>query len=140
MSMIDAMGTVTALEGQYALVRMAETGCGRCHEDGGCGGHNLGKMLCSSPQIFRVLNSGDSSVGDHVIISIAEGAVRRSAILAYGWPLLSLFAGAFSGLIVADEAGAMAGSMIGLLGSWVALRYFQRRNSSDLRFEPYIKH
>ncbi|MEI7429106.1 MAG: SoxR reducing system RseC family protein [Betaproteobacteria bacterium] len=138
--MIDAMGTITALDGEYALVRMDETGCGRCHEEGGCGGNNLGKMLCSSPRIFRVMNSGKSSVGDRVTISIAEGAVRRTAILAYGLPLLSLFVGAFVGLVVVGEVGAIVGSVIGLLGSWIALRYFQRSNPPDPRFEPYIKH
>jgi len=138
--MIDAMGTITALDGDYALVRMDDTGCGRCHEDGGCGGNNLGKMLCSSPRIFQVMNSGKSSVGDRVTISIAEGAVRRTAILAYVLPLLSLFIGAFGGLIVAGEAGSIIGSIIGLLGAWMALRYFQRHNQSNQRFEPYIKH
>ena len=138
--MIDATGTITALDGDYAIVSMDETGCGRCHEEGGCGGNNLGKMLCSAPRVFRVLNPGNSSVGDRVTISIAEGAIRSSAILAYGLPLLSLFAGAFGGLAVGGDAGAIAGSIVGLLGSWMGVRYFQLRKTPDQRSEPYIKY
>jgi positive regulator of sigma E activity len=66
--------------------------------------------------------------------------VRRTAILAYGLPLLSLFVGAFGGLIVAGELGSIVGAIVGLSGAWMALRYLQRHNPSDSRFEPYIKH
>ena len=43
--MIEAKGIVVSVEGAQAEVRLDETGCGRCHEEGGCGGHNLGAML-----------------------------------------------------------------------------------------------
>ena len=80
--MIDAQGTITAVNGDTAEVLMDETGCGRCHEEGGCGGHNIGKMLCASPRTFQVVNPGNSAVGDRVTVVIAEGAVRRSATAA----------------------------------------------------------
>lgn len=138
--MIDAKGTVTSLEGDYAIVETEETGCGRCHEEGGCGGHNLGRMLCSTPRTFRILNPGNASVGDRVTVSIDEGAIRHTAILAYGLPLLSLFAGAFAGLSVAGEAGAISGSIIGLIAAWVALRRFQLRKTANQHSQPYIKY
>ena len=40
--MNETKGTITALDGDYALVRIADAGCGRCHEPGGCGGVNIG--------------------------------------------------------------------------------------------------
>jgi len=138
--MTDAPGNITALDGEYAIVRMDETGCGRCHEEGGCGGNNLGKMLCSAPRTFRVLNPKRANVGDRVVISIAEGAVRHSAILVYGLPLLALFLGAFGGFALAGEVGAILGATSGLILAWLGLRYAHRSASSDQRFQPYIRY
>ena len=138
--MIDASGTITALDGDYAIIRMDEAGCGRCHEPGGCGGNPLGKVFCSVPRTFRVLNPGNSAIGSRVTVVIAEGSVRRSAILAYGLPLLALFFGAISGSTLAGEAGAIIGSLCGLFCAWLSLRYAQRRGVLDPRSQPYIRY
>jgi len=138
--MIDALGTITALDGKYALVLMDESGCGRCHEQGGCGGNNLGKMFCSTPRTFRVLNPRNSVIGERVTIAIAEGVVRRSATLVYGLPLLALFVGALAGSALAGETGAIVGSTIGLLFSWRLLRYAQQRMAPDHRSQPFIRY
>jgi len=138
--MIDAQGTITAVEGKYAIVRMDETGCGRCHEDGGCGGNNIGRMFCSAPQTFRVLNPINAAIGDHVKVTIADGTVRRSAVFAYGFPLLALFVGAIGGSELAGEVGSIAGAVSGLLLAWLVLRYFQIRTASEQRSLPCIRH
>ncbi len=138
--MLEATGTITALDGAYAMVRMDETGCGRCHEEGGCGGNNLGKMLCNSPQTFRVLNPGNAPLGSRVTVVIAEGAVRRSALLGYGMPLLALFAGTAAGMALAGEVGAIVGAIVGLGLAWLALYFARIRRAPDTRFQPYIKY
>ena len=138
--MIDAQGIITALDGEYAVVRMDETGCGRCHEQGGCGGNNIGKLFCSAPRNFRVLNPGNSVIGERVTIAVAEGSLRRGAVLAYGFPLLALFVGALTGSALAGETGAIVGSICGLLFSWLLLRYAQRHSTPDHRFKPFIRY
>lgn len=138
--MIDAHGTITALDGDYALVRMDETGCGRCHEHGGCGGNNIGKIFCSAPRTFRVLNPRNSVIGERVTIAIAEGAIRRTAALVYGLPLLALFVGALGGSALAGETGAIIGSITGLLFSWLLLRHAQQSTTPDYRSQPYIRY
>jgi sigma-E factor negative regulatory protein RseC len=138
--MIEASGTVTAQDGRYAIVLMDETGCGRCHEEGGCGGNNLGKMFCRTPRTFRVLNPGNAAIGARVTIAIAEGAVRRSALLAYGLPLLALFVGAVGGSALAGEAGAIAGAIGGLLFAWLVLRYPRLLGKLDQHSQPYIRY
>jgi len=137
--MIDAQGTITGLDGDYAIVRMEETGCGRCHEQGGCGGNNLGQMFCSTPRTFRVLNPGKASVGDSVRVAIADGAVRRSAVYAYGFPLLALFVGAIGGAAFAGEPGAIFGAFGCLLAAWFLLRRAQLRSKPDQRFQAVIR-
>ncbi len=138
--MIDAQGTITALDGDYAIVRMEEAGCGRCHEEGGCGGNNLSQLFCSAPRTFRVLNPGNSIMGDRVTIIIVAGAVRRSATLAYGLPLLALFSGALGGSILAEETGAIFGAISGVLLTWGVLYYVQRHSTPDENSQPYIKY
>ncbi len=138
--MIDASGTITALDGNYAIIRMDEAGCGRCHEPGGCGGNPLSQVFCNVPRTFRVLNPGNSAVGSRVTVVIAEGSVRRSATLAYGLPLLALFLGAVGGSALAGETGAIIGSLGGLLCAWLALRYAQRSGALDQRSQPYIRY
>jgi len=138
--MIDASGTITALDGDYAIVVMDESGCGHCHEPGGCGGSTLVNALCSEPRTFRVLNPGKAALGSRITVTIAEGSVRRGALLAYGFPLLGLFLGASGGSALAGEAGAIIGSLCGLLCAWLGLRYAQRRRALDPRAQPSIRY
>jgi len=137
--MSDVTGTVTSLDGEYALVRMENAGCGRCHEPGGCGGVNIGKMFCSESQTFRVLNPEKSAVGDHVSVAIADGAVRFGALLAYGVPLLLLLIGAFAGSGVADDFGSIIGAVAGLTLAVPTLWYLHLRNRRNKRFVAYIR-
>ena len=136
--MNETKGTITALDGDYALVRIADAGCGRCHEPGGCGGVNIGKMLCNEPQVFRVLNPRQGDVGQAVNIVIPEGAVRKGAFLAYGLPLLMLLIGAFVGVGVAGDPGAIVGALGGLVVAFPAVRLVQSGSAASSEFQPYI--
>ncbi len=138
--MIDAPGTIISLDGKHAFVSMDETGCGRCYEDGGCGGNNIGRIFCNAPRTFRVLNPGRFAIGDRVTVVIAEGVVRRSAAIAYGLPLLALFAGTLIGLELAGEKGAIFGAISGLLCAWMGLRFAQLHSSPGERTQPYIRY
>lgn len=137
--MIDVPGKIFALDGDYAIVRVQESGCGRCHETGGCGGTNIATLSCHAPRSFRVLNPGNLAIGDSASIVIDEGAVRRSATLAYGLPLVLLFIGALGGSAVAGETGAIVGSVSGLFFSWLAMRFALLRGMADQRSHPYIR-
>ncbi|MRD72852.1 Fis family transcriptional regulator [Rhodocyclus tenuis] len=138
--MVDASGTVTALDGDFALVQMDEGGCGRCHEPGGCGGGpNIGRMFCSAPRNFRALNPQRLSVGARVRVTIADGAVRRSALVAYAIPLLLFLAGAIGGAFLAGELASFAGAVFGLLAGWMLLRRNQRRGVLDAGMQPVIE-
>ena len=137
--MIDAQGIVTAVDGEYVIVRMDESGCGRCHEAGGCGGHNLGKMFCSTPHTFRGQNPGKLAIGDRVNVTIADGAIRRSVTYAYAVPLLALLVGAIGGDALAGELGAMIGAFACLFIAWRVLHRTQRRNAGNPVFQPFIR-
>ena len=80
-----------------------------------------------------------SSPGDRVVGAIDEGALRRSALMCYGLPLLALFIGAFCGSALAGETGAILGAICGLFSSWLLLRYALRRHTPDQRSQPFIR-
>ena len=50
----------------------------------------------------------------------------RATLWSYGLPLMLMLLGAASGLTLAGDAGAAAGTVVGLLLSLVALRFVDR--------------
>ena len=127
---------VRELDSDNALVEVEQGGCGRCHEQGGCGGRSLTQMFCSEPKRYRVANDIDAAVGDHVTVAIAGGSVRRSANLAYILPLTATIAGALLGMELGDDQGAMLGAVAGLLASFI---YIARRTATGIsESRPHI--
>jgi sigma-E factor negative regulatory protein RseC len=116
--MAEMRGTVTALDGDRAWVRIQGEGCGRCHEPGACGGGNLAQAFCLSPKVYRVLNPRGATPGEEVLVVIRDRALLRSAIAGYVLPLLGLFLGAALGLGFAGETGSMPGAVCGLAVAW----------------------
>lgn len=113
---------VREIDGAEAIVEVEQGGCGRCHEKGGCGGQSLSQMLCASHKTYRVDNPGGAAVGEAVTVAIAAGAIRWSANLAYGVPILGLIVGAVAGNQIAADPGAVLGGALGLGIAWVVGR------------------
>jgi sigma-E factor negative regulatory protein RseC len=109
------------------------TGCGRCRQPGGCGGHQAGRLFCQTPRTFSVPNPDRRQPGERVQIVLAGGSLGRSALHAYVQPLLALLAGALSGSAIAGEAGAIGGAIAGLLLGWLLLRRAQSRWQNERR-------
>ena len=57
--MIDVTGTIVELDGDYAIIRMDETGCGRCHEEGGCGGGLVAHRIERAKKIYAGVGAVD---------------------------------------------------------------------------------
>lgn len=129
---------VRRLEGDAALVEVAQGGCGRCHEEGGCGGQNLTQMFCSGPRMWRVDNSLGARPGERVMVAVGQGSVRRVANLAYGVPLLAALLAAALGSSVAGDPGAMAGAVAGLVVAFAYVRWQTRRAIENPVAQPQI--
>lgn len=130
-------GVVRAVENGEALVEIEQGGCGRCHEEGGCGGQNLTQMFCAGPKSYRVENTVGARPGDHVVVAVAAGSVRRTANLAYGLPLLGIIGGALAGTAFAGDTGGVAGALLGggSVFAWVRHRTMGAGNFSP---RPHI--
>ncbi len=136
--MTETRAIVIAIDGDHAVVRTEEGGCGRCHEQGGCGGVNVARALCGNPRDWRVLNPRGAIVGESVSVAIESGAVSSSASLIYALPLLLLIAGSVIGTRIAEEPGAIGGAVCGLVASWFLVRWINARRHCDSRFQPHI--
>lgn len=135
---VTVRGIVRAIEGQEAIIEVEQGGCGRCHEKGGCGGQQLTQMFCSGPKTYRADNPGGARVGDNVQVAVAAGAMRRSANLAYGFPVLGLLLGAGVGMPLAGDPGAMLGGVAGMFLAWLFARRRARPGSGNPENRPYI--
>lgn len=142
MSLADEQSTVKALvlavDGEIAVVEVEAGGCGRCHEEGGCGGQNLTQMFAGKQKTFRVKNTIGAVVGERVTIAIAAGSVRRTANLAYGLPIVSCLAGAISGSALAGDKGAMLGAALALALSFIYVRFRSTGSSGNFNERPFI--
>ena len=132
------LAVVRALDGDVAEVEVESGGCGRCHEEGGCGGQQLTQMFCNGPKTYRVDNAVGADIGDHVTVAIAAGSVRRTANLAYGVPLTAAIVGAALGTSVGGDVSAMLGSGLGLALSLLYVRFRSQDSSGNFAGRPYI--
>lgn len=135
--MLETRATVVQTEGQYAFVQASQSnGCEQCNGKG-CGSGKLSQLFCGKPRQFRVENSIGASVGDQVIVSVADGAVLRGIGLVYLLPLALLVVGVVVGSSLAAQVGqrdgyAAAGAGVGLVGGfalsrWIAARLTRRQ-------------
>ena len=138
MEMTEIRAVVRSLDGEFAIVEVEQGGCGRCHEKGGCGGQHLTQMLCTAPKTYRVANPVEAAVGDSVQVGIPAGAVRYSANLAYGVPILGVFSGALLGMQLHGDSGAILGGVLGLFVAWLIVRNKTRSGVESPRFQPQI--
>src|SRR5574343_358330 len=131
-------GVVRALDGADVLVEVEQGGCGRCHEEGGCGGQQLTQMFCSGPKTYRVLNAVGAAIGDRVRVGIAPGSVSKTANFAYILPLTVAFAGAALGTSLGGDAGGILGAVAGLVIAFVYIRFRTRSDVGNPAERPYI--
>lgn len=130
--LITVRGTVRALEDGKALVEIEQGGCGRCHEEGGCGGQQLTQMFCSGPRTYEAENKIGASVGDKVVVATPLGSVRKTANLAYGVPLLGMIGSTIVGVQLFGELGGMLGALAGLVTAFA----YARRQSNRVAANP----
>ena len=137
--MLETRAIVVQKDNKFTLVQSSgANGCSAC-EGKGCGSGKLTQLFCSKPRQFKVENRINASVGDEVIVSVAEGAVLRGISLVYLLPLALMFAGASlaGGWVegVQRDGYAAAGALTGLLVGFVVAKWLSMRAASQ---QPYI--
>lgn len=126
--MIEEKARVIAIDHDQLLLE-AETraACSACGVRQGCGTAVLSRWIGRKFTRFQAPNSVNASVGDEVIVGLAEGAMLKGSVFVYLLPLLSMivFALLADSLIPADTDArdllvllfAVAGFMLMLVGA-----------------------
>lgn len=140
--MLETRAIIVQVKEQYALVQASHAdGCEQCSGKG-CGAGKLSQLFCGKPRQFRVDNPINASVGDEVVISVAEGAVLRGIGLVYLLPLLLLVMGAMLGSVWVEQPEqrdgyAATGALFGLAAGFVIARLISLRQAKS-HSQPYI--
>ncbi len=127
--MIEAPGIVERVQDGAVWVRLTEqqTGCGRCHEPGGCGGARIAHALGKPNDVFKIEMASELSVGEAVRLVADERAALKAGLLAYGLPTVGAIVGAAVGTSVGGQPGAPWGLVVGLV---VAIALVRRASSA----------
>jgi sigma-E factor negative regulatory protein RseC len=132
MNMLTSEAVVLSEDGDHVLVEVTEkpSGCGRCHEEGGCGGQTLTQWFGGRSYRYRLLNGIDAKAGERVLVCVPEGGVLKAAALSYLLPALTLIAGAAVGT---GFNAALPGAIVGLVLGMMLFRWFQRHLAAGLQ-------
>ena len=140
--MIEQQARVVEVGAGYVWLEVdRHSACSGCQAQSDCGSAALSRAWGMRTLRTRAQSSLDLQVGDTVVIGLADGALLRSAALAYLLPLLLLLAGAILGKSAFAGAGeepivlcAAMGLGLGLLAVHISSRHLQH----DMRFHPVI--
>jgi sigma-E factor negative regulatory protein RseC len=142
MNVLETRAIIVQTDGQYAQVQVSQAdGCEQCNGKG-CGTGKLSQLFCSKPRQFQVDNPINASIGDQVIISVAEGAVLRGIGLVYLLPLILLLMGAVIGNSLAEQAEqrdsySAVGALLGLVAGFAIAKWISSRQVRS-HSQPYI--
>ncbi|MEN8204420.1 MAG: SoxR reducing system RseC family protein [Pseudomonadota bacterium] len=144
--MIEESGQVVEVQGEFAWIESARaTACGSCTVRKGCGTSAIAKVLGQRRVRLRVLNRINASVGDNVVVGIAESGLVRGSLAVYAVPLLGLFAGALAGQLLGHQLLAMQSDLLSIVGAssgfvvaLIWLKRFSRNTEQDAAYQPVV--
>ncbi len=143
--MIEQEAVVLRADAQTAVVQPLKRtgGCSSCAASGACGTSLLDRILGRRPTQIDVVNDLGVSVGDNVVIGIAEAGLLKIAAAAYLGPLFGLMVGALLGrhLPFADgtsELASLAGAVLGFALALRLVAIYGRSLSSDPVTRPVL--
>lgn len=127
-----AKAKVVEVEGGYAYVlTQRETGCSGCRSQKGCGTATLAQLFApESKTPIKIENTLHALPDDEVILSLNQSDLIKHSFMAYGLPLLGLFAisALFHWMFAStnSELPMILGGFFGLgLGWWITRNYYQ---------------
>ena len=89
--MIEERARVIAIENdQLLLEAQTQAACGACAARQGCGTSLLSRWVGRKFTRFQAPNTVNASVGDEVVVGLAEEAMLKGSVLVYLLPLLAM--------------------------------------------------
>lgn len=139
--MIEEQGRVVAVEGKEVWVEtIQQSACGSCSAKSTCGQGLAAKYLSGKPNHIRLISELPVRLGDRVVLGIPENTLVKSALLAYGLPLIFfiLFAGLVDSLFAVSEPWVIFSGLAGLFLGFVLVRTVSGGRDKGSSFQPVI--
>ncbi|MDP1708057.1 MAG: SoxR reducing system RseC family protein [Gammaproteobacteria bacterium] len=144
--MMEEQARVVALQPGFVWVETErKSTCGACSLSKGCGSAVLARLLGSRRTRIKAMNTLPVTVGDEVVLGLAEDALIRGSLVLYALPLLALLLGAFAGEYISallrleqDETWIVLPALAGLAAGLAGVRVFARRIGDDVRYQPVV--
>ena len=143
--MIEERARVIAIEGNNLLLEAeARSACNACAVRQGCGTSVLSRWIGRKFTRFQAPNTVNASVGDEVVVGIAEDAMLKGSVLVYLLPLLAMIGFALlADSMIAAEAAArdllvLISAVAGFALMLVISRLFLSTGSNKSRLSPVV--
>jgi len=118
-------GTITALEGGMARVRIDTGGCQGCGQGSSC---SIGRMASGRKTELSLVAPEGLEVGQQVTLSLPERGLHTMAIIGYLMPALAMVLGAAIAHAFYEGDGPTAiGAILGFLLSLALIRLIAAR-------------
>ncbi len=135
--MIETTARVVSAENGTILVEPRnESGCGGCKSRSACGVSGLGKYFSGNRKAIEVRCDASVQAGDELQLSMSEGDMLKSGLLAYLLPSVLALVGAGVGssagigdvgAVLGAVVGVAIGLLLGRLSGWVPHMYANRK-------------
>jgi sigma-E factor negative regulatory protein RseC len=146
---VEGIARVVDIQGATAWLEPEQTSsCGSCASASSCGagksaGASVGGLGTVADRIaarrFALDNVGGLQVGERVVVGVAERALIRAALTAYGLPLATaLTAGGIAESAFGSDLATMAAMAAGLLLGLLLARLVARRLSVRGELAPHF--
>lgn len=134
--MISEQGIIEKITKNIAVVRVKKSSaCKHCSEKDSC-------SISERDMVVEVKNTLNAKEGDHIELSVPEGAFLKLSLLVYILPIIALMAGAFLGDYLSSIWGtspsgtAVISSVLFLCLSFLGLKIFEIKKKSGDRYYP----
>ena len=142
---VEGIARVVGVDGATAWLEPEQTtSCGSCASASSCGaGAGAGGIGTVTNRIaarrFALDNADDLHVGERVVVGVAERALIRAALTAYGLPLATaLTAGGIAESAFGSDLATMAAMAGGLVCGLLLARLVARRLSTRGELAPHF--
>lgn len=140
--MSEITAVVKRLEENHVWVETdPASSCSRCKGGSGCSSVSISRLFCSSKQQFRVSNTLSLQEGDVVTIGLPDEVMLKTALIAYGFPLLCLLIGAVVGAWAVPANPDLASIALGALGfviGLISLRFLETNRGDNTSIQPSV--
>lgn len=138
---VEGIARVVRIDGTVAWLEPEQTtSCGSCASASSCGAKGIGTVASRmEARRFPLDNAAGLTVGERVVVGVAERSLVKASAIAYALPLLTaLAAGGFAQDAWGSDLatmGAMAGGLFfGLLAARIAAHRLSARGELAPRF------